>query len=574
MAEVSRRSFLLGAGLATAASIAAIPRRAHANLAKPGIAAPPDLQPLIDRERKDILATMAKEDIPGAAICLIHEGKPVWIEGFGVTDRHFNRKVTDSTIFNVESTSKNFTATAIMLAVQRGLLDLDEPITTYLPDFTVHSRFEAAPEARITLRLLLSHRAGFTHEAPIGNNFDANFPDFEAHVRSISETWLRFPTGERYRYSNLGFDLAGYILQTVSKRPFADCLKTMLFDPLGMADSTAAIEVYTRRAERAVGQQMGHTTVPVRIPLIPSGGVYTSARDIAAYLTFHLNQGRFESKAILETKLWREMHGFSLGGDYSLGVARADMRYGDTSIRLLNHNGGGFGFGCAFDYYPEAQLARAVFFNRAVEAGYAFAAAPVEELLTRRYGARKPRLTAQDLAVIEPQRQQLEQFVGSYIGRTIPTAVQMRIENNKLGLQLGPVFAPIQFTSPVDAFSAAPTGDVLTLRYFPARGNEVAHFECSAGDFSVDYNDGPHDPVGPDKPAWEGFVGEYQIYAWGQPDGKKTVHRKNGYLYLDDVRLVVELEPGLFFAPDGEAVDFRHPVPTWKNIRLERAPAG
>jgi hypothetical protein len=50
-----------------------------------------------------------------------------------------------------------------------------------------------------------------------------------------------------------------------------------------------------------------------------------------------------------------------------------------------------------------------------------------------------------------------------------------------------------------------------------------------------------------------------------------TVHRKNGYLYLDDHRLVVELEPGLFFTCEGEAVDFRHPVPTWRNIRLERA---
>ena len=574
MVDVSRRSFMVGVGLATAASAASIPRQVQAKLVRPGIETPPDLQPLIDRERQNILAAMAKEDIPGAAICLIYEGRPVWIEGFGVTDRHSNRKVTDSTIFNVESTSKNFTATAIMLAVQRGLLDLDEPITTYLPDFTVNSRFESAPEAKMTLRLLLSHRAGFTHEAPVGNNFDLNFADFEAHVRSIGETWLRFPVGERYRYSNLGVDLAGYILQSVSKMPFADCLKTLLFEPLGMFDSTAAIEVYTRRADRATGHEMGYATVPLKIPLIPSGGVYTSARDIAAYLMFHLHQGKFESKSILDANLWRQMHGFSLGGDYSLGVARADLRYGDTAIRVLNHNGSGFGFGCALDYYPQAQLARAAFFNRPANAGYQFAAQPAEELLIRRYGAHKPKLRAQDLSVIEPQRKQLEQFVGSYLGRLIPFAVEMKIENNTLGLQLGPVFSPMQFTSPVDVFSAAPTGDVLISRYFPAREHEVAHFECATGDYSVDYNDGPHDPFGPNKPVWEGFAGEYQIHTWGQVTQKVTVHRKNGYLYLDDHRLVVEIEPGLFFTGDGEAVDFRHPVPTWKNIRLERATAG
>ena len=168
MVDVSRRSFMVGAGLATAASIASFPRQVQAKLDKPGVEASPDLQPLIDRERTNILAVMAKEDLPGAGICLIYQGKPVWIEGFGVTDRRSNREVTDSTIFNLESTSKNFTATAIMLAVQRGLLDLDEPITTYLPDFTVHSRFDIAPEAKITLRLLLSHRAGARMRRPSG----------------------------------------------------------------------------------------------------------------------------------------------------------------------------------------------------------------------------------------------------------------------------------------------------------------------------------------------------------------------------------------------------------------------
>jgi CubicO group peptidase (beta-lactamase class C family) len=66
--------------------------------------------------------------------------------------------------------SKLFTATAVMQAVEAGRLDLDEPITTYLPDFTVHSAFEAHPERRITLRMLLSHTAGFNHEAPVGNS--------------------------------------------------------------------------------------------------------------------------------------------------------------------------------------------------------------------------------------------------------------------------------------------------------------------------------------------------------------------------------------------------------------------
>jgi CubicO group peptidase (beta-lactamase class C family) len=144
------------------------------------------------------------------------------------------------------------------------------------------------PQRKMTLRLLLSHRAGFTHEAPVGNNFDPAFPDFETHLRSISGKWLRYPVGERYRYSNLGVDLAGYILQQVAGKSFATCLKTLIFDSLQMVDSTVATDVYSRRNDRAIGHEKGYAAVPLKTPLIPSGGVYTSARDVANYLTFRV----------------------------------------------------------------------------------------------------------------------------------------------------------------------------------------------------------------------------------------------------------------------------------------------
>jgi CubicO group peptidase (beta-lactamase class C family) len=116
--------------------------------------------------------------------------------------------VTADTIFSVQSMSKTFTATAVMQAVEKGLVDLDVPITTYLPEFTVHSAFEDHPEGRITLRMLLGCTAGFIHEAPVGNNFDRDPGDWEDHVRSISDTWLRFPVGSGFAYSNVKLDPA------------------------------------------------------------------------------------------------------------------------------------------------------------------------------------------------------------------------------------------------------------------------------------------------------------------------------------------------------------------------------
>jgi len=567
MPLINRRS-LLTAAVWGAGSLSALGRRTEAQ-------PPPTQTPgrrrarsPIETERRRIIEAMAEADIPGAAVCLIREGKPVWVEGFGVTDRVSTQRVSEDTIFSIQSTSKNMTATAIMLAAQRGILDLDQPIRSYLPKFKVHTRFEAEPEERITLRLLLSHRAGFTHEAPVGNNYDPSFPSFEAHVRSISDTWLRFPVGERYRYSNLGFDLAGYILQQRTGVPFAEWLKTELFDPLGMNDTTAATDVYTSRTNRAAGHEHGYATVPLKTPLIPSGGVYTSARDMAAYCLFHLRRGKANGRALLAEELWNEMHGFALGGDYSLGVIRTELRYGTTPIRLLSHQGGGFGFGCVFYYCPEADLAWVAMFNRPASAAYRFGKQLIDEALTGRCGPQKPRMPYDDLAPILMLRSRLEQYVGTYIGRNFRAALQLN--NEALDMRVGATSSSMQFTSPSTAYIVSTDGDVVAYKYSADSELEPPHFECSIGESSLDYNDGPTDRPGPDKSAWKEFLGEYRIEQWGRTSDTVTVHQKNGYLYLDETRLIIELEPGLFFTSDGEAVDFRDARAIWKNVPLRR----
>jgi CubicO group peptidase (beta-lactamase class C family) len=102
----------------------------------------------------------------------------------------------------------------------------------------VNSIFEEHPEQKITLRMLLSHTAGFAHEAPFGSNYDHPAYSFEDHIASISDTWLKFPVGTRYAYSNLGIDLAGYILQVRSGTPFVQYAQQTVLDPLGMSGST------------------------------------------------------------------------------------------------------------------------------------------------------------------------------------------------------------------------------------------------------------------------------------------------------------------------------------------------
>ncbi|WP_343519735.1 serine hydrolase domain-containing protein [Sphingomonas sp.] len=558
--RINRRSLLTQTAAGAAAGLAA---------GRPALAqASPDIAPLIDAERAAVRAGMTEGGIGAAAICLIRNGEPAWLEGFGSAAD--GTGVTPDTLFSIQSTSKSFTATAVLLAVQEGLLDLDAPVTRYLPDFTVRSRFESAPQTRITLRLLLGNRAGFTHEAPVGNNYEPAAPSFAAHAASIAQTWLRFPVGERYRYSNLGYDLAGHILERASGMSYAEWLRRKLFVPLGMRASTADPAVYGKAANRAAGTHRGYAQVPLVTPLVASGGVWTTARDIAAYAAFMLARGAWRGKQVLAPELWAEMHGFGLGGDYGLGVMRDERRYGSHPVRLLHHRGGGFGFGCNLVYCPDGEVALAALFNRPALAGYQFGMPLLDKLLAARFGARVPRLPADALATIQPLPDAARALVGSYVGRSVRVEISESGGQLRLSRDGGKTHMPLRMTAPDELFTLNADGDAVRYRHYPAIGTFPAHFECSEGEASLDRNDGPADPAGPGKAAWTHYLGKYRIDQWGKPAMEVTVEQRRGHLYIDGIRLVVETEPGLFFTSDGEAVDFRSAVPTWRNLLLKR----
>jgi hypothetical protein len=131
-----------------------------------------DIAGLASSLGEEVPALLAEHGVPGMAVGICDRSSVVWAAGFGTVGARSRRRIRRSTMFSVQSASKMYTATAVMLAVQQGVVDLDEPICRYLPEFTVGSRFEANPERKITLRHLLSHTAGFTHEAPLGGNYE------------------------------------------------------------------------------------------------------------------------------------------------------------------------------------------------------------------------------------------------------------------------------------------------------------------------------------------------------------------------------------------------------------------
>lgn len=328
-----------------------------------GSIATDDIADIITKYREEIPQRMQEENVAGLAIAVVDDQNILWAEGFGYTDWNRRIRVTQDTLFSIQSMSKSFTATAVMFAAQDGLVELDEPIITYLPDFHVNSIFEEHPEQKITLRMLLSHTAGFVHEAPIGGNSDLPGRTFEEHIASISDTWLRFPVGTRWGYSNLGIDLAGYILQVSSGMPFTQYVREKVLDPLGMTRSTLDIRQVRATPNRAIG----HSPMPFRPPaeflLIPSGGVWTTANDMARYLQFHINVGALDGGRLLYQDLAETMYEppnpAALDAEYALGIGTANWQ----GTRRFQHGGGGFGFNSNMVWYPELKLGAVVLTN-------------------------------------------------------------------------------------------------------------------------------------------------------------------------------------------------------------------
>jgi CubicO group peptidase (beta-lactamase class C family) len=411
--------------------------------------------------------------------------------------------------------SKVFTATAVMIAVQEGLVDLDEPIVTYLPDFTVHSAFEAYPQRKITLRMLLSHTAGFTQEAPVGNNFELDQGTFVSHVQSISDTWLRFPVGTGYAYSNLGIDLAGHILERVYGQPFSQVMNEKVLDPIGMGDSTFDRQEIQANPDRAVGHAPPHPHPPLD-PMTAAGGLYTSADDLARFLSFQLGDGTIEGQRVLEPTLMAEMRivpqpheGAAVG--YALGVDRTRWNAG-RNTDLFSHGGGGFGFLADLWWLPQLQLGVAVLTN---SSDHALQGSLAESILF-------------DL-VHQP----------IYASRLAELSTQGWPADPLASYQL-----PTDLGQLVDQTRMEPIGD------------EIARWATYSGDYRA--------------PTW-GVIDPLA------PSGRFYIDR--GVPYLEtieqaDPQPLTEIAPGLFLSDTGETLDLTGPVPTWRNIELTKASPG
>ncbi|HEY6542406.1 MAG TPA: serine hydrolase domain-containing protein, partial [Ktedonobacteraceae bacterium] len=189
----------------------------------------------LHRLEESIEIQMRETYVPGLALAIIQEKELIYARGFGVTSvEDGGLPVTPQTVFRIGSTTKPLTGTAIMRLVEANKLTLDEPITTYIDWFTMEDKGAAS---RITLRMLLSHSAGFP---PSAEHFGSrDLEGLEAFVREqVIHYQLVSPPGSSLTYSNPGIALAGYIAEVVSGKHYTKLMQDLVFDPLQMKRTT------------------------------------------------------------------------------------------------------------------------------------------------------------------------------------------------------------------------------------------------------------------------------------------------------------------------------------------------
>jgi D-alanyl-D-alanine carboxypeptidase len=178
-----------------------------------------------------VCAAMSEHRIPGLSLALLHQGKPIILQGYGFADLEHNVPATADTLYQIASVSKQFVATAIVSLAEEGRLALDESITRYFPD---------GPQAwqPITIRQLLTHTGGIVRDGlaeywntPAAMHLDYEYPEMYA---IISRRELDFTPGEKSSYSNSGYFLLGLIIEQLTGTLLNEVLTERIFAPLGM----------------------------------------------------------------------------------------------------------------------------------------------------------------------------------------------------------------------------------------------------------------------------------------------------------------------------------------------------
>ncbi len=297
---------------------------------------------------------------PGASVMVVRDGRPVFVKSYGLAALDDGAPATPETNYRLASVTKQFTAMAVMILIERGRLSLDNTLADIFTGFPAYG-------SAVTVRYLLTHTSGLVAYEDLMDPSDSRQVydrDVLAMMASVDSTY--FPPGTAYRYSNSGYAVLAMIVERISGMSFPAFLDEHVFRTAGMKRSVAFVDGVNTVPNRAYGYALEgdgfvFSDQSTTSAVLGDGGIYTSVADMFRW-DQALYDGRLVSRSMLETAFTSTVLADGSATRYGFGWNIGEYR----GHRRVFHSGSTCGFRTAFHRYPDDHFAVIVLSNRRV----------------------------------------------------------------------------------------------------------------------------------------------------------------------------------------------------------------
>ena len=320
---------------------------------------PPDFSQL----EKVVLYELKETNTPGATVAIISGDRIIYKKAFGISNVETGAPMTPEMLFRIGSTTKMFTALALVTLAEQGKLKLDEPIGKHVNGLNPRI-------AGLTAHQLLTHTSGMIDEAPMYGEHDDSA--MGRTIRSWKEDQLFTEPGKIISYSNPGYWLAGFTSESISKKPFADHMSESIFKPLGMTSSTFRPTVAMTYPLAQGHNASGGTAPTVVRPFAdnsaswPAGSMFSNVLDLSRFIIAFMNDGKLDQKQVLSPQVIAKLSTpqASIPSQHAAKYGYGLMISTYRGVRVVEHGGSRSGYGSVIKMAPDHRFAVIVLGNR------------------------------------------------------------------------------------------------------------------------------------------------------------------------------------------------------------------
>ncbi len=319
-----------------------------------------------------ILFYMKLAHAPSLSACIIKNNTLIWSQGFGYADIKNSKPATENTIYMAGSISKTITATAFMQLYEKGYFKLDDDVNKYLPFSLRNPNF---PDTPITIRMLLSHQSSLQDTPTMFLHFLITTYPYEWLKEYLTpggciydpNVWnSKYAPGEHFSYSNIGYEVLGYIFEIISNQTLEEYCQKNIFNPLDMKHTSFHASDFDIK-DLAVPYfwLLGHY-IPFPhydIENKAAGGIRSNVIDLAHLLIAHMNNGIYNNTRILNSETIKLMHSpqYPNNSDSSFQYGLGWEIHRSEGTIYEGHSGSVFG-GIAFMFFRESDNIGVIFF--------------------------------------------------------------------------------------------------------------------------------------------------------------------------------------------------------------------